>query len=133
MWRAEISEKETTNDASPRKEEKRGWDYQIHSFLLVSDFVGQGVGERTHWPIPVSQTHSQIKLKVSLWQNASFEKNNALVEKQHKHSLFSHTLRYFSFLLHYTYVRRLHIFIFSPLFIQQAQNMRAVLGPTISH
>lgn len=55
MWRAEISEKETTNDASLRKEEKRGWDYQIRSFLLVSDFVGQGVGERTHWPIPVSQ------------------------------------------------------------------------------
>lgn len=105
----------------------------MRSFVLVSDFVGQGVGERSHWSIPVSQTHSQIKLEVSLEQNASFEKNEAFVKKQHKHSLFSHTLRYFFFRLHPTHVRCLHMFIFSPLFFQRAQNMGAVLGPTISH
>lgn len=58
------------------------------SFVLVSGFVGQGVGEHTHRPIPGSQTQSQIKLEVSVQQNASSEKNEALVEKQHKHSLF---------------------------------------------
>lgn len=69
MKRAEISarqieKKKITNYASVRKEEKRGWDCQMHSFVLV--FVGQGVGERTYWPIPVAQTHSQLNLEVSL-------------------------------------------------------------------
>lgn len=52
---SETDGKKTTNDASLRKEEKRGWDYQMHIFVL-SDFVEQDVGERTYWPIPVSQT-----------------------------------------------------------------------------
>lgn len=50
----------TTNEMRVWEKKKRGHDYKMCDFVLVSDFVGQGVGERTHWPIPVSQTHSVI-------------------------------------------------------------------------
>lgn len=117
-----------------RVREKEGGIHQMCSFVLVSGFVGQGVGEHTHRPIPGSQTHSQIKLEVSVHQNASSEKNEALVEKQHKHSLF---LLIHSGTSSFCFIPPMSAAFtcafFSPLFNQWAENTRAALGPTISH
>lgn len=133
MWRLSARQMERKL-LMMRVREKEGGIHQMCSFVLVSGFVGQGVGEHTHRPIPGSQTHSQIKLEVSVQQNASSEKNEALVEKQHKHSLF---LLIHSCTSPFGFIPPMSVAFtcafFSPLFNQRAENTRAALGPTISH